>query len=105
MVRHLRLLQVMDDNFCEHSSSRDDEEAMNLFARCYDGYTLETATNDVHISHKVLYDIRVFAGLYRQHDKLQITPPSTPDSAETAAMRTAAAEDLERVIAHVETTI
>jgi len=105
IVDRLRLLRVMDDNFCEHSSSRDDEEAMNLFARCYDGYTLETTTNRVHVSHKVLYDIRVFAEFYRQHDKLKITPPTTPDSAETAAMRAASAEDLELVIAHINTTI
>jgi hypothetical protein len=106
MIRHLRLLQVMDDNFCEHSSARDDMDAMRLFARCYDGYTLETATNRVRISHKVLYDIRVFADFYRQHvRKLLITPPSTPDTDATAAMRADAAEDLERVIAHVETTI
>jgi hypothetical protein len=95
----------MDDNFCEHSSARDDEEAMRLFARCYVGYTLETSVIHVHVSHKVMYDIRAFAELHRQRDHLKITPPSTPDTAETAAMRADAAEDLERVIAHVETTI
>ena len=106
MLRHLRLLQVMRDNFCEHSSSRDDEEAMYFFARCYDGYTLDTTTNRVDVSYKVMHDIRAFADFYRQHDrKLLITPPSTPDSAETAAMRADAAEGLELVIAHVETTI